>query len=214
MAYPTTLFNTVRARLSGSVKVMIDLEITNAARELCNRAPIWLEHQSIPQVVGTASYVVTPATAGAEAVFILHAERNRIPLLGWSGFRPMPDDFYSVADLRTATGIALSAPSTSIDAIDLTLQLRPTEGATPDLPLLLLRDYFEVLADGVLWRMYDHADRPYSDLEKAEYHRRKFLAGMGEARAIALRGRTMHSSPWTFPGYARGTGGRPSRGGF
>ena len=92
------------------------------------------------------------------------------------------------------------------------LQLRPTDVKPLDFPALLANDHFEVLLDGALARMYDHANRPYSDLEKAEFHRRRYLSGLGKARATAARGRTMYSAPWSFPIFARGTNvRRPAR---
>lgn len=214
MTYPTQLFNTCRSRLPGAIKVAIDAEIDEAAREICERARVWTEVVEIALVAGTATYAVTLLTPNAEAVNLLGAYNKdlRRSYRAWSGVGPMPENS-SFVDLSDTAQVVFSEAPTAAGTMQVVVQLRPVPAAPPNLPDILLNRHHHLLLDGALSRLFDHSSRPYSDIEKAEYHRRKFVGGLGTARAVAHRGRTMHSAPWSYPAFAMGTGRGNIRGG-
>lgn len=71
-------------------------------------------------------------------------------------------------------------------------------------PVDLFSTWFEVLLDGVLWRLYRVPAKPYSSPQLAEYHGKMYRAGVARARAVADAENTNGPGRWRFPYFANG----------
>lgn len=69
----------------------------------------------------------------------------------------------------------------------------------------LWSNWFEVIKDGVLYRLFKQPAKPWSSPQLAEYHGKEYRAGIARARATAQAG--YNGDPggrWAFPQFARG----------
>jgi hypothetical protein len=74
-------------------------------------------------------------------------------------------------------------------------------------PQELFVQWFEVILDGVLFRLYGQPAKPYSSPQLAQYHGQRYRRGIADARSIAQRQYTNGPGRWNFPreqGFAMG----------
>jgi hypothetical protein len=67
----------------------------------------------------------------------------------------------------------------------------------------LWSSWFEPVLDGTLGRLYSQPAKPYSSPQLAQYHMRRYRAGIARARDVANRGFT-NGVAWRFPYFAGG----------
>lgn len=72
-------------------------------------------------------------------------------------------------------------------------------GGVPD----LWSTWFQAILDGTLMRLYGQPAKPYSSPQLAQFHGRKYSAGVVSARGIAIRSYT-NGPRWQYPYFAAG----------
>lgn len=71
-------------------------------------------------------------------------------------------------------------------------------------PTDLFQQWFQVILDGVLGRLYAMPAKPYSSPQLADFHSKRYRAGVVRARTTAQAGYTEGAGRWGFPYFARG----------
>lgn len=96
-------------------------------------------------------------------------------------------------------------PTKNIDSMLVTASLVPSSADDADMPAYLLTQYFEPLLDGMLGRLMNYKNKPYSNPEGSLYHLRRFRSGMARVRANTIHGLNESENSWNYPnGFARG----------
>ena len=96
-------------------------------------------------------------------------------------------------------------PTKNIDSMIVVASLVPTSFDDAAMPDYLLTQFFEPLLDGMLGRLMNYKNKPYSNAEGAQYHLRRFRSGMARVRANAIHGLNESENIWQYPnGFARG----------
>jgi hypothetical protein len=68
----------------------------------------------------------------------------------------------------------------------------------------LFAQWFEVILDGTLFRLYAQPSKPFSNAQLAMYHGKRFRAGMARARILAEKLHAGTGPTWAYPYFARG----------
>ena len=90
------------------------------------------------------------------------------------------------------------------DVIDVWAALRPLDPTDVAADMSLLEnDFWEVIYDGALGRMFSQVEKPYMDNADAVYHLQRYRNGTRKARDQANRGFTGNAQNWTFPRFGR-----------
>lgn len=173
-----------------------------ATIELCNRSFIWqFTTGELATVQGQSAYAL-PLPADTEFVQLLDAQYDGAPIdvksVDWL------DAYY--ADWRNATGTpryavkrteqsgiggvtVVPTPDAAVASVlRFRVAIRPTLAATAfDPDGNFSGEFYEDIVSGVKARLMASPGKPYTNLKIAEYHFKKFQAGINRARIYALR---------------------------
>ena len=152
-------------------RATISEQIKHAAREFCTEADVWVRH----------GIVVVAAKSGFPQIVAGDAEPLRIIELKDDGRLMMPGRDYEQPAPATITLLR----DTRKDTLTGSLAVRPALSAS--VPEALVRDWYSVLHDGVLARLF-MLPQPWRNAELAIYHKREFQAGITHAKSMALHG--------------------------
>ena len=197
-------------RLPGAPLVALQQEWLWAAREFFSRSTAWRHTlPAITIVAGTDLYSLTSDVTDASINQVHQASipdrylspSSQHPVVLGNQESETPTQFSS----PNQTDIRLwPKPSKEItDGLLVTVSLIPTS-LTTAMPDYLGNQFFEPLLDGMLGKMMNYPNRPFSNDTKAAYHLRRFRSGMARARNNAIHGLNESSNTWNYPGFARG----------
>lgn len=207
------LFTTVLAQLPGAGKEQLEVEIANTFTAFCRETQVWRETTTRNLLAGLNRYELTPSANDAKVIFIITLTVNGQP------YRPLGGDAvgdtdifrtYEVLDDFASVRISPTPAADSAHGLAAVIGLMPCNGNL-DLPGAIIERYFEPLRDGILERMLSHANRPYSNPQQAEIHKRKFHAALTRTRQEIRAGKSNASPPWIFPQIAPGRRRRGAR---
>jgi hypothetical protein len=144
-------------------------------------------------------------------------------------FNPFDADWLVawILDVGPAYGVSSAANTTSVSGRDLRIDppslLRDIHNPVPttqrqgsallalkpvsldiEFPPMLWMQWFDVILDGVLFRLYGMPSKPYSSTQLATYHGTRFRGGIRRARDYAQRQYTDGGGRWCFPYFSRG----------
>jgi hypothetical protein len=83
--------------------------------------------------------------------------------------------------------------------VSLTVADPTNREGNPRFPTWVAQKYQNVLLDGLLYRMMLQPAKPYSNPQLAEYHGKRFRAGMSKASTEKLHGHVFRGQNWRFP---------------
>jgi hypothetical protein len=194
----------LRTRLPGADDTTIETELNACLREFYTKSGLWVEEPTemtlvdgtaeydfstqttyIPiflrwaKVDGTEIHQVTeaPSTTHTGVYQVLHGELGKLTLY------PTPD---SAANGKSLTVSFIVRPLKDMSYI-------------PDEAELV---WFDQILDGTLGRMKIQPKKPYSDPAGAQYHLRRFRAGMAQAREVARRKYSTKDAQFRYPAWA------------
>jgi hypothetical protein len=181
--------NTVQTRVAGITLPVIELELANVVEEFCYRSTYFRNKVYWQLAQGMSQLSITPYDGRMETIYILDQE-------GLTDYYVDPP----------ATIVDTMAPNASRTGWAL-IAIKPRswedveQGAVP----VLFRNWFEVMLDGLLFRLYGMPSRPWSSSQLASYHGTRWWQGVNRARDQAERLNTNRQSPFRFyPYFARG----------
>lgn len=196
-------------QLGGCPLITLRAEWLNAAREFFTRSTCWREDLPVIAIVGgTAQYIVTPPVADCKINYI---HQVAIPTAILSPSSQVPK-VLATQEGDVPTQYATPQPDTLVlyptpqkdNTMIVTASLVPTAVDTV-MPDYIQVQYFEVLLDGLLGRLMNYKNKPYSNPDGAEYHLRRFRSGMARVRNNTIHGLNESANTWGFPqGFANG----------
>lgn len=198
-------------QMGGCPLLTMQQEWLGAAREFFIRSTCWRETLApIAIVADTDVYQVASAKTSVDINYIHQAS---IPdrYLSPSSQHPV---VLAGQDSQTPTQYSCPVPDTlrlwpmpnkDIDSMLVIASLVPSSYDDAVMPDYLLTQYFEPLLDGMLGRLMNYKNKPYSNPEGAMYHLRRFRSGMARVRSNTIHGLNESENIWQYPnGFARG----------
>lgn len=197
-------------QLTGCPLVTMQNEWLNTAREFFSRSTCWRQDlDPVDIIAGTNTYVAAPPVVDSKINFIhqvsipnrILTPSNQTPKVRADEDSEQPTQY---ATPLPDTVVLYPLPTKDIDGMIITPSLVPVAADTV-LPDYLKVQYFEVLLDGLLGRIMNYKNKPYSNNDGAEYHLRRFRSGMARVRANTIHGLNTSANTWNFPqGFANG----------
>jgi hypothetical protein len=74
-----------------------------------------------------------------------------------------------------------------------------TRDGYPDCPAWIINKYGNDLLDGVLGRMMGQQSKPYSKPQLAQYHLRRFMGAISQAKVEAQHQNVYRGQSWRYP---------------
>lgn len=183
------LYDTIQSRLGGITLAMIELELHSIVEEFCIRSTYFRELVYWQMQIGVSRVLLSPFSAYMVTVWVIWQH-------GLSRF--YVDTPATLVDMQ---------PPVASRTGEAWIVLRPRNfeaikyGAVHE----LFTTWFEVILDGVLFRLYQMPNKPWASPQLAAYHGTRFRAGINRARDIAERLHTNEQSPRSlFPYFAHG----------
>lgn len=199
-------------QIAGAPLVTLRHEWLMSAREFFTRSTAWRETLDPISIVALTDEYVLVSPVADSAINYVHQVSIPDRYLSPSGHHPVV-----LANQESETPTQFSnpvpgtvklwpMPSENIDFMTVEASLYPTAD-TVVLPDYIGQQFFEVLLDGMLGRIMNYKNKPYSNPEGAAYHLSRFRSGMARVRANALHGLNESTNNWAYPrGFARGRG--------
>jgi hypothetical protein len=183
------LLDTIQARVPGITLDMIELEMWNASDEFCLRSTYFRHRAWWRMAPGVNTVALDPFSQHMEVAWVIQQHGL---------WRYQVDPPATLVDLeiptthRTGHVLMVLKPK-SMQAVK--------EGSIPH----LFRNFFEVILDGVLFRLFNLPAKPWSNGQLTQYHGLRWWAGVNRARDIANRANGPDQSDFRrYPYWARG----------
>lgn len=193
-------------RTNGAVRSVVKQELSNTVREFYKDSRAWRVTVGPRNVVANRrQYILTPYDAYSEVIGIGAVTIDGQPL------RPMTRRAH-VASNTTSTPMYYSMPEPGIlelyptplqamTSMFIDLHLIPAINVRL-LPTVAGTEHYDAILDGLLGRMYAHPAKPYTNLEGAGYHLKRFRNAIGKAAGQAKQG-YVGGQDWYFPRFAK-----------
>lgn len=180
------IYDAVEAILPGVLHPVVQMTLWDAIEDFCARSTLWRATVGWDLPAGDSTLNLSPLDADTRVRWVLDVRG----LVRWRVEPPARlVDLMNGAQDRTGTALVACAP-------------RKLGGA---LPSFLLDDWSEALRDGALSRLYMQPAKPYTNMQLAQFHGRRFKAGITQAKVSALHA----GAPlWRFPYFAVQRSGR------
>lgn len=213
----TSLLKDAIISVPGADRDLVEMHLGNALREFTRQSTIWTEHQELRTVAGAAEYALASPCPAALVGWVLAARYDKGELGLWAPPYGQAMQAMQAVDQRTGSPTSIGCPSPGI------VHIAPTpdgeysihlivsliaNGITAPLPPNLIELFHDTLLSGTLHRLYGMPGMPFTSSKLAEYHGRKFRAGMVDARIAARR---TYASGFQPVGYAQMPAGTITR---
>jgi hypothetical protein len=183
------LYDSIQSRVGGITLSLMELELHNIVEEFCIRSTYFRELVYWQMQVGVDRVELSPFSAYMVTVWVIESHG----LLRYH--------------VETPATLVDHQPPTATRTGEAWLVLRPRNfdaikyGSVHE----LFTTWFEVMLDGVLFRLFGMPAKPWSSPQLAQYHGARFRQGLNRARDIAERLHSHQQSPRrAFPYFARG----------
>ena len=199
-------------QMGGCPLVTMQQEWLGASKEFFTRSTAWRQELApISIVAATDSYTLVSPVTDSEIAWV-HQVSIPDRYLSPSAHHPV---VLSTQTSNTPTQFSnpepgvirlWPMPSENLDSMIVIASLYPT-ALTTSLPDYLGAQHFDVLLSGMLGRLMNYKNKPFSNPEGSAYHLSRFRSGMARVRADAIHGLNESENYWAFPkGFARGRG--------
>ena len=188
--------------LPGAIRSVVRGELAAAVREFYEQSAALRETVDRDVVGAVSSYAVIPDTTNATTVRLLSVAFNGTPL----GILPRRPDRvrdptnHPLGWYRSGVNVVNLWP-TPVDALEdglaVYLTYRP-DTSSDTLPDISFEEHFDALFDGMIGRMYRHPTKPYTNLQLADFHLKRFRKAIAEAKGQANKGGVPGGVGWTF----------------
>lgn len=183
------LMDSLRIRLPGAIDDTIRLELFAALNEFFQGSNIWREDIDIAVSAGVDRYDLFPTDRAKVVRLMGIVDDNELPT-------------QAVFDLITTELVLAQKPSkagTYTAQVSLTVDDPVNSEGYPAFPAWVLALYQNEIIDGVLARMMSQPAKPYSNLQLASFHNKKFTGAIADARIEAQRRYVFGAQSWRFP---------------
>lgn len=181
------LMDNVRIRLPGAVDSVIRLEIFNVMDDFFQRSNSWTEDVTFTTDPGVTEYDVTCGPGNPNRLmYVVNAD--------------------GIAQAATfelpGTLVIASAPTEAEEwtaRIAMTVRDPIGRDGVPYFPDWILSKYGTDLIDGVLGRMMSQVAKPYSNMQMAQFHSKRFGSVVNQAKVEAMHKNVYRGQTWRFP---------------
>lgn len=186
------LMNNARVRLPGATDGAIQLELFNVLNEFFQDSDIWQEE---------IEFAVTSADDPDTTTYYIEAESvasiHRLLSIVNS------DDQTVYGTMQVPGEIILDTQPGQNDTYTATVSLTVNDPVTrdnfPEYPQWILNKYYLGLLDGLLGRMMSQPAKPFTNVQLAAYHTRKFRSTIAQASFDATHKNLANAQAWRFP---------------
>lgn len=190
------LMDNARIRLPGALDNALQLEFFSLMNEFFQNTNAWQEELQITVNPTSASHLTDP-----------EAFKYDLVPDGGSIFRLMEvfdANGYPVKAAMQEPGIVTLYYSPNVQCVyTFTVAKTVTDPTTregyPEFPAWVLNKYGNEILDGLMGRMMSQIAKPYSSPKMADFHMRKFNAGVQRAYVETLHGNVYRAQNWRFP---------------
>ena len=207
MATLTSLRELVRREVPGCPGADMDFYWLRMARSFCDQTWAWCRSIDLQLVANERFYplsAIIPDPANEEVVSIKAVEWKGVPInparqedlksspgamTGW--FFNEQDEFWPIPWPDDNTDVSVKPL--------LRIVFRPRQDAVT-VADDFVKPYGEIVAHGVIARILEMPQRPWTDVAEADRHLRMFTGGMLRAKSKAMGG----DQPWNLRAHARG----------
>lgn len=190
------LYANLQQNLPGALQQTVRPELFEAVREFCQKTNIYFNTVNVVVNASSNAYpLIVPPSSAIKRLLSLADVTN--------GLQP------PFVPVRWPTGLVLPNTLTLYQQLQNTYTWQvqyslypvdPTDGNNdPVFPSWILDDYFDTLFSGVMWRMCIQKSKPWSDLNLASLHYKKYKQGRGEAFADVLKQNVFNAQAWQYP---------------
>lgn len=179
------IYDAIQAVVPAVTLPIVQMSTWDTIDEFCKISTLWRETMAWTLPAGDREVDLNPVDGNTIAVWVI--------------------------DIRGLLYASVSPPAIIVDSGDVTLTrtgfarvvCAPSRLSTA-LPSMLIDQWFEGLTDGVKMRLFSQPTKPYSSLQLAEVHGKRYRDAMRRARDAASRYYDGGTSGWRFPYFAHG----------
>jgi hypothetical protein len=185
------IMDQLRLKLPGALDGVTQIELWNTVDDFLCRTNVWIADTEVKLKPDKIQADLDSPTAGA-SIWRLMELRNEdgshYPVAAWI---PVPGTLQFASPSNEAKVL--------VATVALTIGDPGKRQVYPDMPDWIWSDYYDVLIDGTIGRMYGQPAKPYSNPQMAAYHLKSFTSGVNQSKWMASRGRRMEGQRWRFP---------------
>lgn len=197
------LMNDARIALPGASDSGIKQELYNVLDEFCEFSAAWRETLTVPILAGTTTgnvntncnYTLTPQEDGTIIGLVGVWDPNNIPqpafLPNGSGGGDSVGQLVLVNPVNTNQNFTVTVIKT--------IKEPPTRDLIPVFSQFLFNRYRRYITDGVIGRLQQQPNKPYSSDTKAAANYMRFRNGVNVARLETERQNTRGAQAWSYP---------------
>lgn len=179
------LYDNVQAVIPGTILSQVKMHAWNTIEEFYQRSTVERRYVNWQMAIGVQSVDFNPY----DETWLVSWVLSLSGLYRWEVIPPgKVQDLMSPDNIRHGRAL---------------LALTPVAFAA-EMPHMLMSQWFETVLDGTLARFFNTPAKPYSSPQLAQYHQRRYYAGISRARAFAQQQNTDGPGRWGFPYFAGG----------
>src|SRR6478609_1794523 len=160
----------IRVKMPGALDGVTQMELWNTLDDFLVRTNVWTGETEVKLKVGKLE------------------DGTNYPIKAWIS---------TPGTITFASGV--SEPKTIVATVALTVGDPGKRQVYPDVPDWIWGDYYDVIIDGTIGRLFGHPAKPYSNPQMALFHLKQYSAGCDQAKWMVNRGRRMEGQRWMFP---------------
>ena len=199
----------------GVHRSVLKRQLILACREFFAESYAWQADMGlIPVVGGQANYALSPFNSYTDIVGVLKVWANGVGmyplpykppelpnLVAGPVMSDFPKGFYMLRpDILALYPVPIPVLPNPVN-LQLRVALKP-KVTTEQVPLIAQTQFYEAILSGVLYRLLNQPAKPYTNLELAAYHEKRFRSYIAEYAGKAKTGQNGAGS-WTFPGFGK-----------
>ncbi len=189
-------------QLPGAVRSVVRTELLAAIKEFYEKSSALRETVTRNVVANVSAYAITPDTTNCLVLQLLQAAYNKkeIGILTRKPF-DLHDPGTPVAWYRSGHNILnlVPAPEAALtEGLQVYLTMRPDPTIDQTVPDVTHEEHFDAILSGLLGRMMQQPSKPYTNLQLAQYHLKRFKAQIAQYKGLANKGSVPAGAGWTF----------------
>jgi hypothetical protein len=182
-----------RVHLTGVVDDAVKLGIFSMVDEFCRETNVWQETIEFDTIEGNDVVYDLVPTLGTIIRLMWTRQGNAQAPAG--GVMDIPGELVLPNIYTPGTHILATVSLAPLDPVD-------AGNSFPIIADWMWPRYYPAFEDGIVLKMASQPDKPYTDVNLAAYHGRRWRQAIGVARADAVKSNIADGQLWRFPQFA------------
>jgi hypothetical protein len=190
----------VSERVPGATKTDIDSVVRTIVREFCTKTLLYIRQLTAINIVVSVSEYTLSAPTDTAIVSVDHITVNDIPVsptsmdlldrsnLSWRELEASQPDNYMV-DAEKVLMLSQIPTESITGGLVVWAALKPTPTSTV-VPTFIYDDWYETILNGSVAMLLRMPNKPWTNLNNAEYFADYYIGEMGDARSKKITGKT------------------------